>query len=82
MQLERLNEAMFGALTKLNDVLGKLGDSQGPQVIGEGQKVPDKYITNELCVALIKLNDVLGKLGDLGSPAPIGKGQDSEEYVR
>ncbi len=44
LQLERLNEAMFGALNRLNDVLGKLGDFQGPQDIGEGQKDPDKYI--------------------------------------
>jgi hypothetical protein len=37
LQLERLNEAMFGALTKLNDVLGKLGDLGSPVPIGKGQ---------------------------------------------
>jgi hypothetical protein len=37
LQLERLNEAMFGALTKLNDVLGKLGDLGSPDPIGKGQ---------------------------------------------
>jgi hypothetical protein len=37
LQLERLNEAMFGALTKLNDVLGKLGDFGSPVPLGKGQ---------------------------------------------
>ena len=37
LQLERLNEAMFGALTKLNDVLGKLGDVSSPVPLGKGQ---------------------------------------------
>ena len=37
LQLERLNEAMFGALTKLNDVLGKLGDLGSPVPLGKGQ---------------------------------------------
>jgi hypothetical protein len=37
LQLERLNEAMFGALTKLNDVLGKLGDVGRPVPLGKGQ---------------------------------------------
>ena len=37
LQLERLNEAMFGALTKLNDVLGKLGEMGSPVPLGKGQ---------------------------------------------
>ena len=37
LQLERLNEAMFGALTKLNDVLGKLGDFGSPVPLGKEQ---------------------------------------------
>lgn len=37
LQLERLNEAMFGALTKLTDVLGKLGDVGSPVPLGKGQ---------------------------------------------
>jgi hypothetical protein len=37
LQLERLNEAMFGALIKLNDVLGKLGEMGSPVPLGKGQ---------------------------------------------
>jgi hypothetical protein len=37
LQLEHLNEARFGALTKLNDVLGKLGDLGSPVPVEKGQ---------------------------------------------
>ena len=44
LQLERLNEAMFGALNKLSDVLSRLGDLDSPQSPGKAQRDPEEYV--------------------------------------
>jgi hypothetical protein len=44
LQLERLNEAMFGALNRLSDVLGKFGDLDSAQSPAKGQRDSEEYV--------------------------------------